>query len=140
MLVPNLNRDMTAGTDRRDDNAHLDDTGRSHGTNHGLMRIIGRDRVNSQAQLETQEGTAHGNPTETPRKNDKLTLEQPAQGINEKIHKDSKRTELKLNPNKNKRHHCVLTPKELMKIMLKEFFQRKEEDQIWEKKKKPDSA
>ncbi len=33
----------------------------------------------------------------------KLTLV-AAQGINEKIHKDSKLTELKLNPHKNKRY------------------------------------
>ncbi len=44
-----------------------------------------------------------GNEMETPRENDKLTLEQPAQGIDEKIHKDSKPSELKLNPHKNKR-------------------------------------
>ncbi len=30
--------------------------------------------------------------------------------------------------------------KELMKMMMKEFFQRKEEDRKWEKKEKPDSA
>ncbi len=29
---------------------------------------------------------------------------------------------------------------ELMKMMMKEFFQRKEEDRKWEKKEKPDSA
>ncbi len=29
---------------------------------------------------------------------------------------------------------------ELMKMMMKEFFQRKEEDRKWEKKVKPDSA
>ncbi len=34
--------------------------------------------------------------------NDKLTLEQPAQGIDERIRKDSKLTELKLNPHRNK--------------------------------------
>ncbi len=111
MRAPDLNRGMTTGMDRVDDNAHLDGTGRSHGTNQGLMRIIGRDRGASQAQLETQEGKAHGNPTETPKENDKLTLEQPAQGIDEIIHKDSKLTELKLNPQKNKRHHRVLTHK-----------------------------
>ncbi len=45
------------------------------------------------------------------RENDKHTLEQPAQGIDERIHKDSKLTELKLNPHKNKRHHRVSTHK-----------------------------
>ncbi len=53
----------------------------------------------------------HGNPTETPRENDKLTLEQPAQGIDERISQDSKLTELKLNPHRNKRHHRVSTHK-----------------------------
>ncbi len=47
----------------------------------------------------------HGNPTETPRENYKLTLERLAQGIDERIHKASKLTELKLNLHKNKRHH-----------------------------------
>ncbi len=79
--------------------------GECHGTNQGLMRIIGRDHGTSQAQLEAQERKACGNPTETPRD------QQPAQGINEIIHKDSKLTELKLNPHKNKRHHCVSTHK-----------------------------
>ncbi len=74
--------------DRVDVNAHLDDTGRSNGTNQGQMRVNGRDRRTSQAHLETQEEKAHGNSMETPRENVKLTLEQPAQGINEIIHKD----------------------------------------------------
>ncbi len=97
--------------DRVDDNAHLDDTGISHGTQQGLMRINGRDRGTSQAHLETQERKAHGNSMATPRENDKLTLEQPAQGIDERIHKDSKLTELKLNPHKNKKHHHISTHK-----------------------------
>ncbi len=67
-LAPDLNRGMTAGTDHVDDNAHQDVTGRSHGTNQGLMRIIARDRGTSQAHLETQEGKTWGNPTETSRK------------------------------------------------------------------------
>ncbi len=110
-LAPDLNRGMTAGMDRVDVNAHLDDTGISHGTKQGLMRVNGRDRGTSQARLETQERKAHGNSMETPRENDKLTLEQSAQGIDERIHKDSKLTELKLNPHKNKRHHRTSTHK-----------------------------
>ncbi len=77
-----------------DDNAHLDGTGRSHGTNQGIMRIIGRDRGTSQAHVETQEGKTFENPMETPRENDNFTLEQPAQGIDKIIHKDSKLTGL----------------------------------------------
>ncbi len=87
-----------------DINAHLDGTGRSHATSQFLMTIIGRDRGTSHAHLETQERKARGNHTETPRENEKLTLEQPAQEIDERIHRDSKLTELKLNPRKNKRH------------------------------------
>ncbi len=83
--------------DHVDVNAYLDATGKRHET--------------SQAHLETQEEKTHGNPTETPRENDKLTLEQPAQGIDERIRKDSKLTELKLNPHRNKRHHRVSTHK-----------------------------
>ncbi len=74
-------------------------------------RGIGRDRGTNHAHLETQEGKTHGNPTETPREDDKLILEQPAQGIDERICKDSKLTELKLNPHRNKRHHRVSTHK-----------------------------
>ncbi len=70
-----------------------------------------RDCGTSQACLETQERKAHGNSMETPRENVKLTLEQLAQGIDKIIHKDSKLTELKLNPHKNKSPHCILTQK-----------------------------
>ncbi len=110
-LAPDLNRGMTAGMDRVDVNAHLDDIGISHGTKQGLMRVNGSDRGTSQARLETQERTSHGNSMETLRQNDKLTLEQSAQGIDKRIHKDSKLTELKLNPHKNKRHHRTSTHK-----------------------------
>ncbi len=40
-LAPDLNRGMTAGMDSVDVNAHLDDTGISHGTKQGLMRVNG---------------------------------------------------------------------------------------------------
>ncbi len=76
-----------------------DDTGISHGTKQGLMRVNGIDRGTSQARMET------------PRESDKLTLEQSAQGIDERIHQDSKLTELKLNPHKNKKHHRTSTHK-----------------------------
>ncbi len=68
-----------------------------------------RDRRTSQARLETQEKKAHGNLMATPREIDTLTLEQSAQGIDERIHKDSKLTQLKLNPHKNKRPHHIST-------------------------------
>ncbi len=110
-LAPDLNRGMTAGMDRVDINAQLDDTGISHGTKQGLMRVNTRDRGTSQARFETQERKAHGNSMETPRESDKLTLEQSAHGINKIIHQDSKLTELKLNPHKNKRHHRTSTHK-----------------------------
>ncbi len=104
-LAPDLNRGMPVGMDRVDVHAH---TGISHGTNQGLVTVNWRDCGTSQARLETQERKAHGNSMETPREN-KLTLEQPAQGIDERIHKDSKLTELKLNPHKNKRPHRIST-------------------------------
>ncbi len=50
-LVPDLNRGMTAGMDRVDDNAHLDGTGKNHGTNQGLMRIIGRSNGTNQGHM-----------------------------------------------------------------------------------------
>ncbi len=115
----NKEQDSHAGTqsthryDCWDINAHQNVTGRSHGTNQSLMRVNRRDCGTGQNHLETQEGKAHGNSMENPRENNKLTLEQPAQGNNEnvKIHKDPKPTELKLNPNEYKRHHCVSTHK-----------------------------
>ncbi len=96
-LAPDLNRGMTDGMDRVDVNAHLDDTGISHGTKQGLMRAHGIDRGTSQACMET------------PRESDKLTLEQSAQGIDERIHQDSKVTKLKLNPHKNEKYHRTST-------------------------------
>ncbi len=75
------------------------------------MRVTGRDRGTSQARLQTQERTAHGNSMETQRENYKRTLEQSAQGIDKIIHKDSKLTELKPNLHENKRHHSILTHK-----------------------------
>ncbi len=51
MQVPDINKGTTAGMDCMDVNAQLDDTGRSHGTNQGLMRVNGRDRGTSQARL-----------------------------------------------------------------------------------------
>ncbi len=98
-LAPDLNRGMTTGIDRVDVNAHLDDTGISHGTMQGLMRAHGIDHGTSQAHMET------------PRENNKLTLEQSAQGINERIQQDSKLSELKRNPHKNKKYHRTSTHK-----------------------------
>ncbi len=42
-LAPDLTRGLTARMDRVDINAHLNDTGISHGTRQGLMRVNGRD-------------------------------------------------------------------------------------------------
>ncbi len=67
MLVLDLNRGTTAGMDSMDVNAHLDGTGRGHGTNQGLMRVNGKDRGTSHARLETQEEKSHGNSMETQR-------------------------------------------------------------------------
>ncbi len=46
MLAPDLNRGMTTEMDRVDVNAHLDDTGISHGTKQGLMRFSGKRKRN----------------------------------------------------------------------------------------------
>ncbi len=119
MLAPDLNRGMTAGMDCVDVNAHLDDTGISHGTKQGLMRAHGIDRGTSQACMET------------PRESDKLTLEQSAQGIDKIIHTESTQ-ERKTPPH--------FDSQKMMEMMMKEFFQRKEEDKKWEKKENLDSA
>ncbi len=108
-LALDLKRGMTDGMDRVDVNVHLDDTGISHGTKQGLRRVTGRGRGTRQTHLETQERNAHGNPMGTPRESDKLTLEQSAQGIDERTHQDSKVTKLKLSPYKNEKHHRTST-------------------------------
>ncbi len=54
--VPDLNRGTNAGMDRVGVNAHLDGTGKRHGTSQGLTKVIGRDCGTSQSHLETQEG------------------------------------------------------------------------------------
>ncbi len=130
-----LNRGMTAGMDRVDVNAHLDDTGISHGTKQGLMRVNGRDRGTSQACLETQERKAHWNSTETPRESDKLSPRNQRKN-SPRFQNDQAQTEST---------HEQKTPpyfdsQKLMEMMMKEFFYRQEEDWKWEKKEKPDSA
>ncbi len=117
-----------------------DITGRSHGTNQGLMRVNGRDRETSQACLETQEGKAHENSLETLRENDKLTLEQLAQGIKDKNAQRFQADQAQTESTQEKKTQLYFDSQKLMKMMMKESFQRKEEDRKWEKKEKPDSA
>lgn len=78
MLVPNLNRGTATGMDRINDNPHPDITL----TSPDLMKGSKRDHGIGQTQQEK----ACGNPTEPSRENDKHTLEQPAQGINEETY------------------------------------------------------
>ncbi len=61
---------------------------------------------------------------ETPRENDKFTLEQSAQ--------TESTQEQKTPP--------YFDSQKLMEMMMKELFQQKEEDRKWEKKEKPESA
>ncbi len=96
--------------------------------NQGLMRVNGRDRGTSQARLETQERKAHGNSMETPEENDKIWTQ--------RFQADRAQTE----STREQKTPQYFNSQKLMEMMMKEFFQRKEEDQKWEKKEKPDSA
>ncbi len=111
-----------------DVNAHLDDTGISHGTKQGLMRAHGIDRGTSQARMET------------PRESDKLTLEQSAQGIDEKKSPRFQTDRAQTESTQEQGTPPHFDSQKLMEMMVKEFFQQKEEDRKWEKKEKPDSA
>ncbi len=126
-LAPDLNRGMTTGMDCMDVNAHLDSTGNGYGTNQGLMRSMGE--IMEPAKLVWKlERKANGNSiktTNSPWSNQPKT-------IDKRIHKDSESTQEQKTP-------PYFDSQKLMKMMM-EFFQRKEEDQKWEKKEKPDSA
>ncbi len=56
MLVPDLNRGTNAGMDRVDVNAHLDGTGKRHGTSQGPTKVIGRDRWNQPSSFGNSRG------------------------------------------------------------------------------------
>ncbi len=68
-----------------------------------------------------------------------LTLEQSAQGIDERSHQDSKLTELKLNPHKNKEHHRISTHRSWWKWWWRVLPTKRGGPEV-EKKEKPDSA
>ncbi len=131
---------MTAGTDLMDVNAHPDGTGGSHGINQGHMRVNGRDRGTSQAHLKTQEEKAHGNSIETPREKQQThpgaTSPRNQRKNSQRFQANRAQTE---STQEQKTPPCF-DSQELIKSMMKEFFQRKEEDQKWEKKEKPDST
>ncbi len=123
-----------------DFNTHLDDTGISHGTNQGLMRVNGRDRGTSQAHLETQEEKAHGNSMETPREKRQThsgaISPRNQQNHSQRFQADRAQTE----STREQKTPPYFNSQKLMEMMMKEFFQRKDEDRKWEKKEKPYSA
>ncbi len=122
-LAPDLNRGVTAGMDRVDVNAHLDDTGISHGTKQGLMRVNGRDRGTSQARLETQERKAHGNSMETPRGKRKThpgaTNPRNRRKNSQIFQADRAQTE----STQEQKTPLYFDSQKLMEMMMKEFFQ-----------------
>ncbi len=138
-LVPDLNRGTNTGMDRVDVNAHLDATGKRHGTSQGPTKSLGE--IVEPAKLIwklKRKNSWESNGNSKGRRQTSPWSNQPKEST-KRIRKDSKLTELKLNPHGNKRHHRIrLTRTDEM--MMKEFFQRKEEDRKWEKKEKPDSA
>ncbi len=103
MLALDLNRGMTAGTDHVDDNAHQNVTGKSHGTNQGLMRIIGRDCGNVMGKRQTHPGTT------SPRNQQKNS---------QRFQADWAKTET----TQEQKTPPYFDSKELMEIMIKEFF------------------
>ncbi len=76
----------------------------------------------------------------TPRENDKLTLEQSSQGIDEIIKKIFQVDRAQTKSTREQKTPPYFNSQKLIEMMMKEFFQRKEEDRKWEKKEKPDSA
>ncbi len=125
MLVPDLNR----GT-----NAVMGPRGRQRSPGRHWEKTWDQSRPheshwerswNQPSSFGNSREKTHGNPTETPREDDKLTLEQPAQGIDERIRKDSKLTELKTEPTQEQKTPPCFDSQELMKMIMKEFFQRK---------------
>ncbi len=140
MLVPDLNRGTNAGMDRVDVNAHLDDTGKRHGTSQGPTKVIGRDRGTSQAHLETQEGKnsweSNGNSKGRRQTHPGATSPRNRRKNSQRFQADRAQTE----PTQEQETPPCFDSQELMNMMMKELFQRKEEDRKWEKKEKPDSA
>ncbi len=61
--------------------------------------------------LETQERKAHGNSMATPRKNDKLTLEQTSPKNQREYSQGLQADRAQMNPHKIKRHHRTSTHK-----------------------------
>ncbi len=139
MLVPDLNRGTNTGMDHVDINAHLDGTGKRHGTSQGPRKVIGRDRGTSQAHLENQREKLmgiHGNSKGRRQTHPGATSPRNRRKNSQRFQAD--RAQLK--PTQEQETPPCFDSQELMKMMMKEFFQRKEEDRKWEKKEKPDSA
>ncbi len=139
MLVPDLNRGTNAGMDRVDINAHLDGTGKRHGTSQGPTKVIGRD-----AHLPSSFGNSrgknswesNGNPKGRRQTHPGATSPRNRRKNSQRFQADRAQTE----PMQEQETPPCFDSQELMKMMMKEFFQWKEEDQKWEKKEKPDSA
>ncbi len=93
------------------------ENGKNQMTNQSLTRVNRRDCGTGQNHLETQEVKAHGNSMENPRENNKLTLEQPAQGINgknsQRFQADRAQTESK----REQKTPLCFDSQELMKMM-----------------------
>ncbi len=77
---------------------------------------------------------------ETPRESDKLTLEQSAQRNRQNISPRFQADRAQTESTQEQRTPPHFDSQKLMEMMMKEFFQRKEEDRKWEKKEEPDSA
>ncbi len=139
-LAPDLNRGMTAGMDRMDVNAHPDDTGISHGTKQGLMRVNERDRGTSQARLETQREKSswefNGNSKGKRQTHPGAISPRNRRKNSPRFQTDRAQTE----STQEQKTPPYFDSQKLMEMMMKEFFQRKEKDRKWEKKEKPDSA
>ncbi len=138
-LVPDLNRGTNAGMDRVDVNAHLDALGKDMGPVKAPRKSLGEivepakliwklKRKNSWESNGNSKGRRQTHPGATSPRNRRKN--------SQRFQADRAQTE----PTQEQETPPCFDSQELMKMMMKEFFQRKEEDRKWEKKEKPDSA
>ncbi len=57
-----------------------------------------------------------------------------------KLKRENRADRAQTEPTQEQKTPLCFDSQELMKMMMKELFQRKEEDRKWEKEEKPDSA
>ncbi len=139
-LVPDLNRGTNAGMDRVDVNAHLDATGKRHGTSQGLTQSHWERSWNQPSSFgnsrEKNSWESNGNSKGRRQTHHGATSPRNRRKNSQRFQAERAQTE----PTQEQETPPCFDSQELMKMMMKEFFQWKEEDRKWEKKEKPDSV